>query len=422
MKFTRLLVLLLALLLTLPIRAIEEAPAIAPALRDHLLGLESATESIRGLERLRDVELRFPSREEARAFLAATLNESLSEEELARQLRFYTALELLPPGFDLAGVLVELYGQQVAGYYDDETQSMNVIFSGPMPERRLPLLEQIIFVHEYVHALQDQHFTLNKIIEDVAYIDPLNRNYDSIVARLALIEGDATYVMNRYTMAASQANPLGALAELLIGGLRAGNLTLPPGLPEVLAEELTAPYLIGEGFVQALYREGGWERVNAAYSAPPTSMEQVLHPEKYLTHHRPIAVPLPDASARLGADWTLMDQGTIGEFYLRLLLRGQLAAAQASSAAQGWGGDTFQIYAGPDDELALRLEIVWDSPAEAEEFHAAFGDYLALRGSPSADGLCSLLASDSLCMQPGTDRTRIVRAASSEIEQALFAD
>ena len=422
MKFTRLLVLLLALLLTLPIRAIDEAPAIAPALRDHLLGLESATESIRGLERLRDVELRFPSREEARAFLAATLNESLSEDELARQLRFYTALELLPPGFDLAGTLVELYGQQVAGYYDDQTQSMNVIFNGPMSERRLQLLEQIIFVHEYVHALQDQHFTLSNFISESFYADPLNRNYDFIVARLALIEGDATYVMNLYTMAASQANPLGALAELLIGGLRAGNLTLPPGLPEVLAEELTAPYLIGEGFVQALYREGGWERVDAAYSAPPASMEQVLHPEKYLTHHLPIPVSLPDASARLGADWSLVDQGTMGEFYLRLFLRGQLAAAQANSAAQGWGGDTFQIYSGPDGELALRLEIVWDSPAEAEEFHAAFLDYLMQRGNPSADGRCSLLLSDSLCMQPGMDRTRIVRASSSELEQALFAD
>ncbi|MCA9906842.1 MAG: hypothetical protein KC547_23465, partial [Anaerolineae bacterium] len=64
-------------------------------------------------------------------------------------------------------MFIEVLGSQVAGFYDTETGVMNVIpVIGDDPGEGLSLTEQIIYVHEYTHALQDQHFTLDSLIDE----------------------------------------------------------------------------------------------------------------------------------------------------------------------------------------------------------------------------------------------------------------
>jgi hypothetical protein len=393
-------------------------------LRAQITSLEEVTVTLRGLDALRPVILQFPSRDAVRAYIETAINESLNPEALAEMDAFYKGFGFVPADYDLLQELIALYGQQVAGYYDPETQEMNVIlFSGEAPSTQLPVLEQIIYVHEFVHALQDHHFDL------LAYTSALESedNNDLILARMALVEGDASAIMNEYTARAAQANPLGTLLSVALGSLRAGNLTLPPGTPAAIGAELLFPYQQGEVFVRALYAGGGWEAVNAAYSNPPQSTEQILHPERYLDGDSPLTVALDDQSAALGNGWMLADDGVMGEFYLLQWLQagGRLADSEltAADAAAGWGGDRYHIYQTASDERAWALEIHWDSASEAEQFLDFVGLQAVERyGMPAeAETFTCYTEELTLCVQHSEQVTRITQAVSPQQAQALLS-
>ena len=376
--------LLLLLIGLLPgVQAQEAAEAvITPELREQLDQLEDFTRETRELDQMGSFELVFPSRDELREFVGELLLEELTPDVVSESQAFYAAFGFLPPDFDLVATYDELYSSQIGGFYDPDTETMNVILLTGEQELgdSLPLLEQIVYVHEYVHTLQDMHFDL------AAYLEALDDlSYDETLARLSLVEGDASLIMNIYTAVLAEANPFGTLAQLLLGGLQAGNLTLPPGTPAILEAELLFPYLVGEQFVRALFEEGGWEAVNAAFDDPPTTTEQILHPEKYLTREAPQSVSLTDASAQLGEGWSLMDEGRLGEFYLIEMLDLGLRTLEAEAAAAGWGGDAYHLYTS-DAGLAWTLATVWDTLADADEFRAGVVASLTEQhGEPSAE-------------------------------------
>ena len=354
----------------------DTAP-VSPTLQAQIDRVEANTEALRGLETLQPVPLRFPTDAEVHAYLVSELNAYYSEARVAELMAFYVAFDFLPPGYDLYGELLALYEQQVAGFYEPDTGMMNVIlFAGGQPGDFLPLMERIIYAHEYVHALQDQHFDL------AAYQDQIENdpNMDRVLALQALVEGDATAIMNEYTRRAAEANPLGATLQLALGGFQAGNMFLPPGTPDIFGAELFFAYLGGERFVSILYRDGGWDAVNSAYTVPPVSTEHILHPSSYLAGDQPIPVELPDGGALLGDSWSLAASGVMGEFYLREWLKTQLGNNETvDTAAAGWGGDAYAVYQDGQGALAWQLRLVWDSPKDVAEFTAALVAFVAAR-------------------------------------------
>ena len=50
---------------------------------------------------------------------------------------------------------------------------------------------------------------------------------------------------------------------------------------------------------------------------------------------------------------------------------------QAAAAAEGWGGDRFTLYKGPDGQNLLVSRIAWDDESHAQEFFDAFRDFMA---------------------------------------------
>ncbi|MCS7072061.1 MAG: hypothetical protein NZM00_11185, partial [Anaerolinea sp.] len=378
--------------------------------------LVGITETLRGLTTRTPVERAFPTREQTIAFLTDLYQVELPDDEADRQLRLYVALGLLPRDLDLRAVYLSLLGQQVAGFYDTTTQVMNVIpLRGDSVGTTLSLLEETIFVHEYTHALQDQYFDLDALIDG-----PASQSPDATLALLSLVEGDATAVMQVYLQEVIQRNPLAAFG-LLAEGAQAGALTLPPDIPEILATELLFPYDAGLNFVVTLFEAGGWDAVNAAYASPPTTSEQILHPSKYLSGEGALPVTLPDYQPVLGPDWTPRWDTTLGQFYIREFLAAHLPARQADAAAQGWGGDRFVLYSREmDSAWALRLR--WDTLAEQAEFAAALMAYMQARfGSPSAPG-CWSSAEETLCVD-GSESigTLIVGAPDRALAQTLIA-
>jgi hypothetical protein len=271
----RLWLLLICLLTTTWLLSAQE---VSPALQEQLNELEAYTSITRELEPLDSVERRFPSRAEAVADLRQITAASLPPEEGQRLSNFYIALGLLPPGSDYVALYLDTLEYQAAGYYDSATQIMNtLLIGGGDLGDELPLLERITYVHEYTHALQDQHFDLDSL---EAQTQP---NRDQNLALISLIEGDAMLMTNVYMETLMQENALAVTLQLLAQGARAGALSLPPGLPDIMSAELLGYYLNGAAFTGQLYALGGWAQVNAAFDALPQSSEQILHPEKYMS-------------------------------------------------------------------------------------------------------------------------------------------
>jgi hypothetical protein len=140
-----------------------------------------------------------------------------------------------------------------------------------------------------------------------------------------------------------------------------------PDAPAVVRDQLVLPYVLGRDFADALVRAGGWDAVRRAWADPPTTTEQVLHPEKYLRREAARTVTLGWAPA--GAP--VVDEGVLGEMLTRTLL-----GDGSNAAAAGWGGDTFRAWDVGGSTL-LVWKTAWDDAREAAEFDAALRARLA---------------------------------------------
>jgi hypothetical protein len=159
-------------------------------------------------------------------------------------------------------------------------------------------------------------------------------------------------------------------AEQASAGVAAATERTPvrDAAPAVIRESMLFPYQEGLRFVRTLYQQGGWAAVNRAYRDPPTSTEQLLHPERYLgDRDRPQKVEVPDLSGRLGGGWRSGIELSFGELDARLLLQGELAVTAAEAAAAGWDGGRLRTFQ-RGDRTVLALRTVWDSTAEATQF------------------------------------------------------
>ncbi|HEX2907287.1 MAG TPA: hypothetical protein VHO69_10535 [Phototrophicaceae bacterium] len=393
---------------------------ITPALEEHLEAIEQLTAKLRDLTPLRPVEHRFPAREDVVTYLEREMNLQFDPQTLLRETQFYIAFDLLPAEVDLQQVYLDFLSSPagVGGFYDTDTQGMNVLLvGGGELGDKLPLLDQITYSHEYTHALQDQHFDLDTLMPDAAGVAA---NPDYALAVQALIEGDATAAMTVYLQTAAQQNPMAALS-ILTQGFTAGAFNIPKGTPPFIVTELSVPYQDGQTFVAAISREGGWEAVNAAYAKLPTSTEQIMHPAKYQSGEQPQAVTL-DTTAP-GESWERLADRPLGEFYLRSYLDTQLGSSEANRAAAGWGGDRYHLYYNAEtDQRAWALRLVWDTPEDATEFGealTAFGD-ARFEGVTAADG-CWMGTSESLCVGcSGNTETRVAVAPTVEMARRLL--
>ena len=329
----------------------------------------------RGLAPTEDVLPQFMTREE----LEATLVEDLEEnaEDILHAELVYKMLGLMTQDSDLYQLLLDLYTEQVAGFYDSETEELFLI-AGAKDD--LSALDEITLAHEFTHALQQQHFDIDAMLEAV------EDNSDASTALRALVEGDASVAQFQYLIAQlARERQIEALT-----GSRNVDSSAFDSAPYILRQSLVFPYDGGADFVTALQATAvGWDDVDDAYSNPPASTEQVLHPPKYLSGEAPVEVSLPDIAVALGEDWEVVYSDVMGEFFIRTYLETRTTASAAADAAAGWGGDRFALLQGPGDEYALVSNLEWDTAQDAGEFLDTMSssnsvsdeDYLGLEGT-----------------------------------------
>jgi hypothetical protein len=254
-----------------------------------------------------------------------------------------------------------LYGEGVLGYYSPARDRIVVVSDEPTPT-----VDRSTLAHELVHALQDQR------LPTVGRAD----SRDGRLARLGLTEGDAVAVARAYERRCGdgweclprpdRSPPSGAIAR-----------------NQGVYLTVVQPYVSGPAFVDALRERGGWARVNDAYEDPPTSTEQVIHPERY-PEDRPVAVELPDRSTDA---WQLVARETAGEaaIHTSLWARGQVPRPDDAirtdyldPASTGWAGDRLLAYT-DGEETAHVWVTEWETTDDAREFVRSYRSMLRVQ-------------------------------------------
>lgn len=316
--------------------------------------------ALRKLPPLTEVDFQFLTPAELKERFAQYYAAEYTAEDIEKMRRVYVTLGLLDEDFDLATALVDMQAESLAGFYVPDEKKLYIISEYELVETE----QKIAFAHEYTHALQDQHFGLAPLIE-------VEGNSDRALAARSLAEGDATLLMALY------AYENVTQAEWKWLAYQASRLKKEKieTAPQVLGQVFLFPYTYGTQFVLGLFLQGGWLAVNQAYSYPPQSTEQVMHPDKYTTRDEPQVMELPDLAAILGEGWEQWDRGVMGELVTMLYLREQLDERQAAQATGGWDGDAYLILQNSRGQRLLVVRSAWDSIPEAQEFSAAFSDY-----------------------------------------------
>jgi len=303
--------------------------------------------------------------------------------------RLYKALGLMPEADSLRDLYLELLASQVAGFYDPETKELFVVSRSG----QINGADKITFAHEYGHALQDANFDIFKAPEE------LRDQTDRAIARAALYEGDATLLMLLWAQGGNLTPE--EIQEYIAAGSDPASLAILERMPAILVQGLLFPYETGVTWVLPVQTDGGWAGVDALYGRPPTTTEQVLHPEKYEAGEDAIEVTIPaDAADRMGEGWSIALEDTWGEFQTRVWLDEAGASLDtATEAAAGWGGDRVAVMDGPGDAWAVVLDTTWDSEAEADAFRMAAEDTLGSLGGEAAvvgtgEEVTILIASD----------------------------
>ena len=249
---------------------------------------------------------------------------------------------------------------------------------------------------------------------------------DEASAYLALIEGDATVTMFEYSqqfLTPSQQQDVDREAA-------EGSTEKLLAAPNVIRQTLLFPYQQGQQFVQAILRSGGTKALDKAYQDPPTSTEQIIHVDKYLSRRdHPTPVVMPDLAHAMGSGWKGLQGGGIGELDVDLLIDQYLSASEAHDAAAGWDGGR---YAAADSSkgTVVAVETVWDSEAEAREAASVLERWLPARyagqgsdvrisgatgrGWQSSDGAGSVTRNgDRIAIIVGPDMASVNRARSA---------
>ncbi|HRP07763.1 MAG TPA: hypothetical protein PLL69_04685, partial [Gemmatimonadales bacterium] len=289
------------------------------------------------------------SKDQVRAYLLAKLAEELPAERLEGITAAYRLMGLLPDTLDVGKLFVDLYTEQVAGFYEPDS----AMFFAVTGTDRLTLRGTL--AHEMVHALQHQHLELDSILSD-------RSDADRMAAAQAVLEGQATLVMLEYLAPDSELLSNDAMWMELRDRLVAPQQSLKVfnAAPLVIRTGLIFPYLEGSTFMR-------WFNNNRQGELPfgdlmPTSTEQILHPARYQRGDAPIRLRFTDDSTGV------MHEDTFGE-YESLVLRSSLAGitAVATDLPLGWGGDRLRVYRA-DQGPALVWYTVFDEPGYADSF------------------------------------------------------
>lgn len=329
--------------------------------------LMDTVSKLRGLNFKTEVNKKVSTRDEVREMLLQEFNDEKTQEKIYGEGKMLIKMGLVPTDFDYSKFLVDLYVDQLGGYYVPEEDTM-YIAKWMSPELQAP-----IFAHELTHALQDQYFDLKKLLEGDL------ENSDGNIARNSVIEGEASLIMMEY-MFKDLGISIYSLPNFSLVKFKdlipyTSDSEVLNNAPPILVETLEFPYLYGTDFLMSRVRNnGGWDKVSCLYENLPLSTEQIMHPEKY-PEDGPEKLKLNNIENTLGKDWSKINTDILGEFFLNIMIREFTTRDTGNIAAQGWDGDCVTVFE-KNQNILMILMTAWDSGKDGKEFFNAYNQLI----------------------------------------------
>jgi hypothetical protein len=293
------------------------------------------------------VKRKLISREEVNRYLRQKFDEDESVRRMERSEVVLKKFGLLDRDFHLRPFLVSLLTEQIAGFYDNKTKTVNLL-DWIQPDEQKPVL-----AHELTHALQDQKVGLTKW-SDVG-LNEISRNVqddnhhlqlDEVdTARDAVAEGQAMAVFVDYTLRPSGKTL--ADSPALAGRLKdqvadTSGSPIMARAPLMLQQSLLFPYSEGLNFEQAILVKAGKEAAFAGVLAnPPSSSFEIMNPEAYMAHTPVPVLRMPDIHPLLDAEYNPYDIGVMGELDVRMLTELFGGREISAALAPAWDGGLY---------------------------------------------------------------------------------
>lgn len=316
--------------------------------------------------------------EEARelARRAAVTVNHLSREELLRQrmaaaaqqdpaqlratAESYGRLGFFPPDIDLGVTIATTSSDWVGGFYSSATRSLTVI-GAPADS---------LLVHEYTHALQDQHFDL------ASFRQRAPATSDASLAASAIIEGDAELTTGRFIYRQDGADLDQARWGAAFGNHRDRSASYLKdqqsplffraqvsfvyayGLENAARVLTGATFALPSATERAPYDFG---RLDALLRGAPTTTRQILYPGA----PAPAPVGLGAVPVALAASLSQVGWDSMGTWYTYLLL---LPVRQdALALAAGWRADrALFVRDKGSGQVGALWALRWSAPAVAD--------------------------------------------------------
>ena len=362
--------------------------------------IEVSIARIRELDFTRPVPVVINTPDQAQQAIIAQIARDHSDEDLRIGSASGTMTGLYPLNIDLKRQTVELLRNQIIGFYNPDTKQM-VLVQQPQNHASVDLqgfepdMGAMVLAHELTHALQDQHFGIEKLLNRV------KDNDDQTLALKCVAEGDATLAGFGYVAGRLEAANVKLLVSQL-DALPANSTAQGHDIPLAVTVPMLFQYSSGSHFVAEAWRRGGWSAVDQLYRNPPRSSQQIMQPELYFDHPAPpVHIELMGYEDLL-TGWKKVDDDTYGELLLKLIFQRNLPPqSPAFGTLPRWAGDRI-ITLQKDKELTLLWLIVFHDQAAAREFADTYSKILDhLGGNSNPHGIATHAAAVFMAIGPG---------------------
>ncbi len=324
---------------------------------------------ITGLKPLKKVQYDTMSRDQLKQYLDRKVKEELKPEEIRIEELTLKRLGLVPQDFQLAKAMIDLMAEQAEAFYDYHAKKLFLVQGAADASP----IQEAALLHELAHALADQHFQLDKFVKR-------GKTDDSALARAAVMEGQATWIMYEWMANKAGQSMLknAALANMMSARSESANAQYPVlgGAPLYLRASLLFPYTEGLRFQQAVLEKLGPAGFSEVFKTPPQNSQQILHPDKYFASVKAVEPPLPKVAKP--DRYKELATATMGEFDFSVLLQQYAGQEEADSVAPHWRGGLVRLLEDKKDKhVVLLYASEWETPEAAQRMFEAYKKILA---------------------------------------------
>jgi len=335
------------------------------------------------------VKRRLTSRDAVERYLIDKMKDDKDAKRMERSEIVLKKFGLLDQDFHLQPFLVSLLKEQIAGYYDSKTKTVNLL------DYLAPDTQRPVLAHELTHALQDQRVNL-ETWEDTSD-DDLSHNMaednqhiatdEQDTAREAVLEGQAMAVLVDYSLKPAGRNILsdpGLVKDRADEQEADSDSPVLERAPLLLQEALLFPYREGLKFeVDLLQEKGAAGAFGGVLDRPPSTSFEIMNPRAYEARVRIPLLKMPDVHPMLDADYAPYDVGVMGQLDVRILSELFGGAQTAEMFTKAWNGGIYyavQKKSAPDKNSTASISLLylsqWKSPEAAAAFAKMYADEL----------------------------------------------